>query len=326
MKRTGVVVVTYNSGDVIGSCLDSIAAYCPDAQVVVVDNASEDGTVDAAGRAGVRLIANQRNRGFAEAVNQGVLALDCETVILLNPDVELMSAPDALVTVLQDAGIAGGKLLDANGNPQAGFAVRRFPTPWTLAFEVLGLNRLAPWNPVNRRYRCLDLDLDRPADVHQPPGAMLAFRRDLWERLGGFDPVFHPVWFEDVDFCKRARDLGVRIRYIPEVVAKHRGGHSFQKVRWCCREVYWYASLLRYASKHFQTFGCSGVSLAVVLGSIFRSVIGLVQRRSLRPIRVYGQVLGMAARCMFYGRVDQRVCLAGYEQGSGVGTVTSAKE
>src|ERR1700736_473655 len=325
MLRNGVVGVPYNSGVVIGRCVDSVATYCPDSQVVVVDNASGDGALDAAGRPGVRLISNPRNRGFAEAVNQGVLALDCDTVILLNPDVELMNTPDALITALQDGqtGIAGGKLLDAAGIPQAGFTVRRFPTPWTLAFEVLGLNRLAPWNSVNRRYRCLDLDLDRQADVDQPPGAMLAFRRDVWQRLGGFDPDFHPVWFEDVDFCKRASDLGARIRYIPEVVARHRGGHSIQKVSWCCREVYWYASLLRYACKHFQTIGCSGVSLAVVLGSIFRSMIGLVQRRSLRPIRVYGQVLGMAARCMFYGRVDQRVCLAGYEQGSGVGTVTS---
>src|SRR5882762_5410448 len=112
--------------------------------VVVVDNASEDGTVDARARPGVRLISNQRNRGFAGAVNQGVLALDCDTVILLNPDVELMSAPNALVSALQagQAGIAGGKLLDSDRNPQTGFAVRRFPTPWTLAFEVLGLNRV----------------------------------------------------------------------------------------------------------------------------------------------------------------------------------------
>src|SRR5260370_69353 len=103
MKRTGVVVVTYNSGDVIGNCLDSVASYCPDAQVVVVDNASEDGTVDsAAARPGVRVISNQRNRGFAGAVNQGVLALDCDTVILLNPDVELMSAPDGLLAAIED--------------------------------------------------------------------------------------------------------------------------------------------------------------------------------------------------------------------------------
>jgi len=313
MKRTGVVVVTCNSGDVIGGCLDSLAVFCPDAQVVVVDNASEDGTVDAAARPGIQVISNPRNRGFAGGVNQGVLALDCDTIILLNPDVELLCAPDALIAALRDgqAGITGGKLLDADGHAQTGFTVRRFPTPWTLALEVLGLNRLAPWNRVNRRYRCLDLDLERTADVDQPAGALFAFRRDLWERLGGFDTAFHPVWFEDVDFCKRATDSGVRIRYIPEVEGRHRGGHSIQKVRWCCREVYWYASLLRYATKHFPPIGCSGVSLAVVLGSIFRSMIGLVQRRSWSPIRVYGQVCGMAVRCLFYGRVDQRVCLAG---------------
>jgi len=196
----------------------------------------------------------------------------------------------------------------------------------TLAFEALGINSLFPSNPANRRYRCLDVDLSKPSEVEQPPGAFLMFRREVWHTLGGFDTQFSPLWFEDVDFSKRVHDLGLKILYVPEVTARHQGGHSIAMLNWGCRQVYWYASLLRYASKHFQTIGCSGVSLAVVFGSIFRSMIGLVQRRSLRPIRVYGQVMGMAARCMFYGRVDQRVCLASYEQGSGVGTVTSAEE
>ncbi len=75
---------------------------------------------------------------------------------------------------------------------------------------MLGLNRLWPGNPVNRRYRCLDLDLEAAADVEQPAGAFLLIRRDAWQALGGFDEGFHPIWFEDVDFLKRARDAGYR--------------------------------------------------------------------------------------------------------------------
>src|SRR5205807_2640796 len=105
---------------------------------------------------------------------------------------------------------------------------------------------------VNRHYRYLDADLDVPATVEQPAGAFLLFRRSVWTQLGGFDEQFRPLWFEDVDFCKRARDLGFEAHYVPQVTAHHLGGHSISKLDWALRTVYWYASLLRYASKHFR--------------------------------------------------------------------------
>ena len=89
----------------------------------------------------------------------------------------------------------------------------------------------------------------QPGPVEQPAGAFLMFRRDVWERLGGLDEGFHPVWFEDVDFCRRAVDAGYRIEYIPAVAAEHIG-RAFR-----CSDsgrdadaVYWCASLLRYAA------------------------------------------------------------------------------
>ncbi len=154
------------------------------------------------------------------------------------------------------------------------FAV--FPRHRHWCCEVLGINRLVPVNPVNRSYRCLDLDLSRPAEAEQPPGAFLMFRREVWQRLGGFDTQFYPLWFEDVDFCKRASDLGLKIQYVPQVTAFHQGGHSIAGLEWGCREVYWYVSLLRYASKHFRPRDFRWVSAAVVLGSLFRTAIGVM--------------------------------------------------
>ena len=316
MMQTGVVVVTYNSGDVIERCLDS----CADLPAVVVDNASADNTVELVRRRpAVRLIANTGNRGFAGAANQGVAALDTELILLMNPDVALESsiAPLAEACSTEGVAIAGGKLLDAAGIPQAGFTVRRFPTALTLAFEVLGVNRLLPRNPVNRRYRCLDLDLDKPAEVDQPPGALLMFRREVWRRLGGFDTQFHPVWFEDVDFCARARDLGLKIQYVPAVTARHRGGHSIASLTWSCREVSWYASLLRYASKHFRPYAFRGVSAAVVLGSMFRAVIGIIRWRSLKPVTVYARVTQIAALCLLSGRIRELRCSTSYSKAVG---------
>jgi N-acetylglucosaminyl-diphospho-decaprenol L-rhamnosyltransferase len=203
--------------------------------------------------------------------------------------------------------------VDEAGEVQRGFTLRRFPTPLTLVLEVLGINRVLAANPVNRRYRCLDLDLDGDLDnggeVEQPPGAFLMFRREVWQRLGGFDTQFHPLWFEDVDFCKRASDLGLKIRYVPQVTARHQGGHSIAGLGWSCREVYWYASLLKYASKHFRPLGYRRVAAAVMLGSLFRTGVEMVRKRSFRPIRVYGEIGRLAGRSLISGRVSELNCL-----------------
>src|SRR5579871_1360554 len=282
MSRTGVVVVTYNSEDVIGQCLDA-CAFLP---AVVVDNASQDNTIEEVRkRPAVQLIANASNRGFAAAVNQGTAALGTEFVLLVNPDVTLQTGVTELETSCSQSGaaMATGKLLSISGSVQRGFSVRKLPTPAILAFEVLGLNRLFPWNWLNRSYRCLDFEFAAQAYVEQPPGAFLLFRREIWKRLGGFDEQFHPLWFEDVDFCKRARDLNYKCVYVPSVSAVHRGAHSIGKLDWNYRELCWYVSLLKYASKHFRRYAFRGLSAAVVLGSVFRVVTGMIQKRSLKP-------------------------------------------
>ncbi|HEX4594304.1 MAG TPA: glycosyltransferase family 2 protein [Bryobacteraceae bacterium] len=304
MNQTGVVVVTYNSADVIGKCLDS----CVGMTTVVVDNASRDGTCDLVQqRPGVKLISNVDNRGFAAAVNQGVAALETELILLLNPDAELTTSIDPMAEACgrEGVGAAGGKLVDEAGKSQAGFTLRRFPTPMTLIFEVLGVNRVLPRNPVNRRYRCLDLDLDQPVKADQPPGAFLMFRREVWQRLGGFDTQFHPLWFEDVDFCKRTRDLGLKIQYVPQAIAQHQGGHSIAELAWGCRQVYWYVSLLRYAYKHFRPYAYRGLSAAVVLGSIVRAATEMVRWRSIRPLRVYATIAKIAGLGMISGHVRE---------------------
>lgn len=303
MKEVGVVIVTYNSGEVIGRCLDACSGF----DVAVVDNASEDATVaEVKRRPSIRLIENASNLGFAAAVNQGVGAFaDKQFILLLNPDVQLTGTIELMVEACREPGIgiASGQLLDQNGASQTGFTIRRFPTPWALVLEVLGANRIWPRNPVNRRYRYLDADLQAPAEVEQPAGAFLLFRRNLWMELGGFDTRFHPLWFEDVDFCKRANALGWNARYVPGVTARHLGAHSIAKLPWARREVYWYVSLLRYASKHFRPLGFRGVSAAIVAGSVLRAGWGVLSRRSFKPVTVYAEIGQWAMLSLIHGRV-----------------------
>lgn len=291
------MIVTYNSEEIIETCLGAIARMTPSLTPIVVDNASTDGTLThCSGK--IATVANAKNRGFAAAVNQGVGATDAEFVLILNPDVELLTSVDALVEASERYGLAAGKLVDEAGGAQTGFSVRRFPTPAALIFELFGINRLWRSNPINRRYRYLDRSLDDPARVEQPAGAFLMFRRDVWQKLGGFDESFYPIWFEDVDFCRRAIDAGYEIQYVPQVVACHKGAQSIARLPEGCRAWYWCVSLLMYGSKHFRPMAYRGLCAAVVLSSFPRMVAGMIRGRSLKPILVYSKIVRYAGLCL----------------------------
>ena len=301
MRGIGIIIVTYNSEAVLGKCLD--AAARSGAEIVVVDNASADGSVAAARRSGVRVIANDRNVGFAAAVNQGFAALDTPYVLLLNPDAVLESSLDPLCEAcdLPGSAGAGGLLLDEKSRPQIGFMVRALPTPAALILEALVLNRLWPNNFVNRRYRGLGLDYGSRTAVEQPAGAFLMIRKAVWAELGGFDEGFYPIWFEEVDFCRRAADRGYRFYFVPSAVAKHTGAHSIPRIPVEMRRLYWYRSLLRYSAKHFRKPDFRGVCLAVVWGSILRTIVESVRQWSWAPIAANGNVVRLAGRCFLFG-------------------------
>ncbi len=312
------VIVTYNSAAVIDDCLRALVTMAPEAKVIVVDNASVDGTAAAVRRwPSVTLIVNQTNRGFAGGVNQGVGQIEeHQTVLLLNPDVQLLTPIDKVMSAASEYGLAAGKLLDADGGAQTGFNVRRFPTPLSLIFENLGINRFWPGNAVNRRYRYLDRDPDQTGFVEQPAGAFLLFRRDVWQKIHGFDEQFHPVWFEDVDFCQRAVAAGYQIRYEHTVQARHQGGHSVGELPAVDRATYWCVSLLRYSHKHFGRLAYRCVAGAVVLGSMARILVGprllagprlpvkqgltatSKQERRLTPQIGYLKIMGFASACL----------------------------
>ncbi|MDE3167750.1 MAG: glycosyltransferase family 2 protein [Acidobacteriota bacterium] len=293
--------MTYNSGAEIGSCLD--AALRTGADMVVIDNASQDGTQEEVRRRGVRLIANPENRGFAAAVNQGFAELSNPYILLLNPDAELLGGLEALRAAcdLPGAAGAGGCLMDDAGRPQAGFMARQLPTPAALVLELLLLNRLWKNNPVNRRYRLLGRDYSTQFAVEQPAGAFFMVRRTVWEQLGGFDEGFYPLWFEDVDFCRRVKESGWILYFVPQGIARHTGGHSIRRLGVEKRRVYWYRSLLRYSFKHFGRGAQRVVCAAVILGSILRGIGESVLGGSLEPLAGYGRVIRLAGRSLVSG-------------------------
>ena len=302
MTGVRVVFITYNSAGYIRRAVE--ACLRQGLTVLVVDNASTDGTVEEIpADERVRVVVSGRNLGFAGGVNLGVREAEEELILLLNPDTELLDpiAPIVAATGPKRHNAVTGVLVNEGGVAQKGFSFRRLPTPAALAFEVLGINRIWPGNPVNRWYRCLDADLGEAQEVEQPAGAFLLFRREDWERLGGFDERFYPVWFEDVDYCRRLRDGGGSVWFEPSVRVLHFGGHSVQKIEFGCRQRVWYGSLLRYVAKHFggnsRRIVAVTVALAVVPRILFHGTSGPV-REKFHSIRF---IWRLAWRCFQTG-------------------------
>ncbi len=281
MLRCSVIIVTYNSGATIGACLEALAGE--ECEVVVVDNASQDETVqrveDFVAWHPVHLVANSENIGFAAAVNQGARESSGDVLLLLNPDA--IAEPGAVKALLQclettGATAAGGALLQNDGQPSRGFAFRRLPTLAALLCEVMLVNQLWPRNPVNRRYRCLDADYSQQQEVEQPAGACLAINREAWNAVRGFDEQFFPVWFEDVDLCQRLLEGGAKILYCPVARFRHSGGHSVGRLPFRDKQMFWYGNMLRYARKHFSSRQVKTLRLGIMAGMLLRSMAALL--------------------------------------------------
>lgn len=280
MAAGSAIVVAYNSASSIEQCLRALRND-NGWEHIVIDNASCDDTAARVERADpqARLVRNRENLGFAAAVNQGARLATGKILLILNPDtIARPGGLAALATALESDGVgaAGGALLRESGEADRGFAVRRFPTPLFMAAEILLLNRFWPSNPLNRAYRCLDMDYGKRQEVDQPAGACLAVKREAWESIGGFDETFFPIWFEDADFCRRLRTQGWKILYCPEAVFAHSGGHSVNQLPLRERQLLWYGNLLRYFRKHSSRAAVASLRACIALGMALRSLAALV--------------------------------------------------
>src|SRR5216684_6086711 len=275
-----VIIVTHNSSSCIRACLQALVPF-QGWKVVMVDNNSTDDTIQEAGTCALEVLtlSNSHNLGFASAVNQAARVGEGDLLVLLNPDsIAAAGSLDKLADALRadTAGAAGGGLQAADGLPQKGFTVRRLPTIGSMLAEVLLVNRAWPSNPWNVRYRCLDLDYQTAQEVEQPAGACLAVKRQAWDAIDGFDEVFFPVWFEDVDFCRRLRDTGWKIVYRPDAIFSHSGGHSVSRLAFRDRQSYWYKNLVRYFAKHHSRTQLAILRVGITMGLLVRVLLSLV--------------------------------------------------
>jgi len=273
MNDTVVIVVSYNTRDLTLQAVASArkAADGLDARVIVADNGSADGTVEAvrAAHPEVTVLENPDNPGYGAAINRAATAQRSMHLCAMNADVVL--EPGSLLKLRRflamnrSCALVGPALAYPDGTPQR--SAKRFPTLGLALGEVLEVHALAPGNRWVRRFYYEDRDLTRDAEVDTVSGSVMMLRAEAFEAVRGFDEGFR-MYFEETDLCWRLRDGGHSVAFCPAARAVHRHGASTRQTS--VRQVEYYVSYVRYFRKHHGRAAAAILRAAVVLGALAR--------------------------------------------------------
>lgn len=279
-----IIIVNWNTGRQLRDCLMSIVNANKRGirleRVIVVDNASSDGSVEGFGDLDLPLtiIRNSENRGFAAACNQGAKSSQADYLLFLNPDTRLF--PDSLAKPLAfmempencQVGICGIQLTDDYGNISQTCA--RFPTTDRFFSKMLGLDKLVPKRFLS--HFMTDWDHLENREVDQVMGAFFLVRRLVFKEFRGFDERFF-VYFEEVDLSYRARKAGWLSFYLAEAQAYHKGGGTSEQVK-AMRLFYSLRSRILYGYKHFGIGAATGLmAITLLVEPISRLMFALVR-------------------------------------------------
>jgi len=233
-KGISAVVISFHGREFIPDCLNTLKADLAacEHEIIVVDNHSTDGTVEyiETNHPDVILIRNDRNRGFARAVNQGIEAARHELLWLLNQDIRIrpgcLAALVACNDRLERPGVIGPKLVGFDGLLQR--QCRRFPRYPYLFFELTGLAYLFPRSSLFNGWKMGEFDHATSRPVDQPMGAAMLVERRCIDRVGALDESFG-IFFNDVDFCRRLQQAGYTNYYCAQAVIEHFAGGSVSR-------------------------------------------------------------------------------------------------
>jgi len=310
-----IIIVSWNVRELLRRCAQSISNQfsvigerrqlvtdyqSPLTELIVVDNASSDGTVEMlrAEFPDVRVIANTENAGFTRANNQALALAQGRYLFLLNPDTEVRTGALQTLSDYAEAhprvGIIGPQLFHGDGTLQS--SRRRFPTLATAFLESTKLQQWFPRSRVLTRYYMLDTRDDATQEVDWINGSAMFVRRAVYDQIGGFDEGFF-MYSEELDWCYRAKQAGWQIVYLPAAQVTHYEGKSSEQVV-AARDIYFHSSKVRFFRKTRGAFVAETLRAFLLLLFVYQiaeeSAKWLVgHKRALRAQRMkaYWQVV-----------------------------------
>ncbi len=282
-----IIIVNWNTRELLMRCIEAVGqdAAGLDLEIIVVDNASSDGSAKTIREhySEVKLITNTRNLGFAVASNQGIKESKGEYILLLNPDAIVQpGAVRGLVCFLSDqrsVGIVGPLLYGTDGQVQiSSFGMT--PSPIEAAMRAFRIWRLAPKSKLARRFLTLPEGTCNWTETEHLLGACMLIRRDVVEQIGGLDEGFF-LFLEETDFCCRAKDSGWKLAYYTGVAVTHIGEQSMQNILHRSGGLY-----IRSYNRFCRKRGMNGMRRAIVNVFLIAAVatdalVGLVKYRNL---------------------------------------------
>lgn len=280
-----IVIVNWKVRDLLEKALRSIFEQTEGIsfEVFVVDNNSGDGSAEVVREKfpQVDLTASAENLGFAKGNNLAIKKSRGRYVLLLNPDTEILDNVLEKMVRFMDAhpecGIAGCKLLNADLSLQS--SVRAFPDLASQIFILLKIHNFLLHSKAMYRYLAGDFDYEKTQEVDQVMGAFMMIRREVFDKIGLMDETFW-LWFEEVDFCKRAKEAGWKIFYTPEAKIIHLYGQSFKQAMSIQKQKVLNRSLAYYFKKH----GTKGELVVIqLLRPISIALAWLVQIFKIKP-------------------------------------------
>lgn len=257
MTELSICILTLNSVEYLRKCLKSIQQFPPDGgyEILVADNGSNDGTVTMLQDEypAVKIILNKENLGFTKPNNQMLRQAKGNFLLLLNPDTLLtedcFNPQLDFLKANPDVGISIPKVLNADGSFQKQ-SRRGEATPIEVIGYFFRLGKLFPKNKPLNGYLVSWLPEDEVAEVKAVSGSCMFIRRETWEQVGDFDERFF-AYQEDSDYCRRARQKGWKIMYVPISHIIHYGGEGGSKAQPIKSIYQWHRSYFLYYRKHF---------------------------------------------------------------------------
>ena len=281
-----IIIVSWNTKDLLVACLDSLSVQKSiyNIEVIVVDNASTDGSVEIVNEfyCHVNLIKNNTNMGFGMANNIGIKHSSGRYICLINSDVRVLpGCLDSLVNYMdqdKSIGIIGPKTLSPDMSLQD--TCRKLPNLWNNICEFLYLNRLFPKSNILSGEHMMFFDHMTIRGVQGLAGCFLMIRKDALKQIGLFDERFF-IYFEETDLCKRFLDKHYKILFFPHATIIHHHGASSSKdpLRFSAEQI---KSRIKYWKKHHSIFAVTFLLFILLMHYSLR-LIGLCILYFLAP-------------------------------------------